>query len=101
MVDSIQNNLNLLNEGIGSIEDDKKKNKNAASFSRLLKENLGEVNDLQKEADQITRDFAVGEIDNVHQVTVAAEKARIALKLTLAIQNKVVDSYKKVMQMQV
>ncbi len=70
-------------------------------FSSLLRDNIQKVNDLQLKADSITEDFALGKIDNIHTVTIATEKARVALNLTLALQNKIVQSYQEIMRMQV
>lgn len=59
------------------------------------------MNHLQVEADKIARDFALGKVDDIHDVTIATEKAQLALKLTLAIQSKVVSAYKEIMRMQI
>ena len=73
---------------------------NSLSFVDLLQEKIMEANDLKIEADQLTADFLLGNTDNVHQVLIATEKARIALSLTSAVQNKVVEAYKEIMRMQ-
>jgi flagellar hook-basal body complex protein FliE len=70
------------------------------SFTELLKENISKVNQLQKDADQLGQDFALGEADNIHQLTIATEKVQLALNLTLAIQNKVLSAYQEIMRMQ-
>ncbi|MFW6006704.1 MAG: flagellar hook-basal body complex protein FliE [Halanaerobiales bacterium] len=80
---------------------DKESRNNNKSFNEMLKNSLSQVNDLQQESDKITRDFSLGKTDNVHKVTVASEKASIALNLTTAVQNKIVDGYKEIMRMQV
>lgn len=78
--------------------------KNAAgegtSFINFLKDALEEVNESQLEAQKLARDFALGKIDNIHTVTIAAQKAELALDLTLAIRNKVIEAYKELMRMQ-
>jgi flagellar hook-basal body complex protein FliE len=97
MIEPVANNLNL------NLPDNlqlKLDNNEGLSFTELLKESILRVNQMQEDADKITRDFALGKIDNIHQVTIATEKARLALNLTLAIQNKVVNAYKEVMRMQ-
>ena len=73
---------------------------NSLSFVDLLQDKIMEANDLKIEADQLTADFLLGNTDNVHQVLIATEKARIALSLTSAVQNKVVEAYKEIMRMQ-
>ncbi len=99
--------IEAINSELGSvIEDQNIKNKEGSSidgknFSEYLNDKLNEVNEMQLEADQLSEDFALGKVDNVHEVTVATEKAKLALDLTLAIQGKVVDAYNEIMRMQV
>jgi len=74
---------------------------NQISFSKLLEDNLNKVNNLQLKSNEMTEQFALGNIDNVHDVTIAAQKASTALNLTVAVQNKVMDAYNEIMRMQV
>jgi len=71
------------------------------NFSDFFQEKLTEVNDLQKDSQRITADFAAGKTDNIHQVMIAAEKAKIAVNLTTTVQSKAVDAYKEIMRLQV
>jgi len=71
------------------------------SFVDMLKNNLLDTNQSLKEADQVSEAFALGKIDNIHEVTIATENARVALNLTLAIQNKVMEAYKEIMRLQI
>lgn len=96
MIEPIHNNLNLLSK----MENTGNKADSNDSFIGLLKENLDEVNQLQKESDAVTRDFSLGRIDNIHEVTVTAEKARLAVDLTTAIQSKVLSAYQEIMRIQ-
>ncbi|MCG8514353.1 MAG: flagellar hook-basal body complex protein FliE [Halanaerobiales bacterium] len=73
---------------------------NSLSFVDLLKDKIMEANNLKLEADQLTTDFVLGKTDNIHQIPIATEEARIALSLISAVQNKVVEAYKQVMRMQ-
>ena len=59
------------------------------------------VNDLQHESDRMSAALAAGQVDDISQVIVAAEKADIALQLTLAVRNKAVEAYQEIMRMQV
>lgn len=69
-------------------------------FSNILKSALNQVNSLQIQSDEYKELLATGEIDNLHDVTIAAEKANISLQLTLAIRNKLVEAYQEIMRMQ-
>lgn len=69
------------------------------SFGNLLESFVNDVNGLQKNADQMVQRFALGEVEDVHQVVVAAEEANIAFQLLLEIRNKLVDAYHELMRM--
>ncbi|WP_425060853.1 Flagellar hook-basal body complex protein FliE [Sporomusa carbonis] len=71
------------------------------SFSDFLKDALNNVNRLQNESQQASINLAAGKVQDVAEVTIAAEKAAIALQLTMQVRNKVVDAYQEVMRMQV
>ncbi|WP_425449196.1 flagellar hook-basal body complex protein FliE [Dethiothermospora halolimnae] len=92
----LQNNLKL-----NDIESDLDKNNNGISFSKYFKDALDEVNTLQNQSKEAKINFALGKTENFHQVTIAAEKANIALQFTLGVRDKVLDAYKEIMRMQV
>lgn len=71
------------------------------AFNDLLKNALDDVNQLHKDSESYTKLLALGQVDNIHDVTIASDKAKLALQMTLAIRNKVVDAYKEIMRMQV
>lgn len=75
--------------------------KTSENFKVTLNEFLQDVNSLQKEAKQATESFVNGDISDLHQVTVAAEKARLSFELLLEIRNKMMESYQEIMRMQV
>lgn len=71
------------------------------SFKDFLKESLESVNSLQIESDNMKKNMVLGDVENLHEVMIASEKAGIALQMTLTIRNKVIDAYKEIMRMQV
>lgn len=71
------------------------------SFAGILTDALGEVNALQNQSALMKQQLVAGQITDVHQVTLAAEKAGIAFQLTMQIRNKVVEAYQEIMRMQV
>lgn len=80
----------------------KTNNKNDnVDFGTLLSNALDKVNELEMQSNEYKKLLATGDIDNLHDVTIAAEKANIALQLTLSIRNKVVEAYQEIMRMQV
>jgi flagellar hook-basal body complex protein FliE len=73
----------------------------AKSFADTLKDSIGQVNQLQKDADVKMQQLATGKTDNIQDVMIAAEKADIGLRLMMQVRNKLVDAYSEVMKMQV
>jgi flagellar hook-basal body complex protein FliE len=71
------------------------------SFGKILADAVGEVNHLQKDAEKSAVDLVMGKLQDISQATIAAEKASIALQLTMQIRNKAVDAYQEIMRMQV
>ncbi len=71
------------------------------SFGDVLKGMLSETNKLQTDAAEIAQKFATGEIDDIHDVMIAAEKAGVAFELVMEIRNKLIESYQELMRMQV
>lgn len=71
------------------------------AFGDYLKSAVNKVNDLQIEAQEYKKLLATGDVDNLHSVMIAAEKANIALQLTMSIRSKVVDAYREIMRMQI
>lgn len=70
-------------------------------FADYLVQALNTTNSLLLESDKISSDFAAGITDNIHAVTIAAEKADTALQFTLQIRNKIMDAYSEIMRMQI
>jgi flagellar hook-basal body complex protein FliE len=77
------------------------KEENNKNFGEFLTDALGEVNGLQQNAAKASFDLAAGKLQDISQVTIAAEKATIAMQLTMQVRNKVIDAYQEVMRMQV
>lgn len=71
------------------------------AFSQFLSEAIADVNTLQNKAEKASLDLAAGKLQDVSQAVIAAEKAAIAMQLTMQVRNKVVDAYQEVMRMQV
>jgi flagellar hook-basal body complex protein FliE len=71
------------------------------SFSDTLKQALDQVNQLEKQSSHMGELLAAGKIDNIHDVTIAGQKASVAIELTVQVRNKVVEAYQEVMRMQV
>jgi len=82
----------------------KNEDKAGTNFNDLYKSAINmleDTNTLQKNADQMSIDFALGKVDSVHDVMIAQEKASIALQYTVQLRDSVLDAYNQIMRMQV
>jgi flagellar hook-basal body complex protein FliE len=97
-VSGINSGLIKINQNtFQKVEPDKAK----TSFANVLQGYLENVDTTVKQAADLNTKVATGEIDNIHDVTIAAEKAKIALELTVTIRDKAVEAYQEMMRMQI
>ena len=73
----------------------------AKSFHDTLKMALETANDQQLDYMAMVNDHLIGEEVELHQITIAAEKAKLTLDLTIQIRNKAMEAYQEIMRMQV
>lgn len=74
----------------------------SSAFGTYLQNALGSVNETQFDADEKKVRLALKDPTvELHDVTIAAEKASIALNVTLAIKDRLIEGYKEIMRMQV
>ena len=71
-------------------------------FAQQLMDVMGQVNDAQGKSAELQSDFMTGRRPvEVHDVMIGMEKAGVALQLTLAVRNKVLEAYQEINRMQV
>ena len=56
---------------------------------------------MQKDSAQKMQDFIAGEITDVHDVMIAAEKAGTSFQLLMEMRNKMMDAYNEIKHMSV
>ena len=72
------------------------------SFADALKNSLGQVNQIQDQAQKMGDDFASGNNNvSISDVMIATQKANISLQTTVQVRNKMVSAYTDVMNMQI
>lgn len=76
-------------------------NREKINFGEILNDALNKVNDDQIFADKMDRMLATGQIDNVHEVTIAAQKAQLTLNLAVEVKSQLMDAYKEIMRLQI
>ncbi len=72
----------------------------AGSFADALGKALGATEQLQVSADAQAEQLALGG-GNLHEVSLALEKADIAMRVAVRVRNKLVDAYQEIMRMSV
>jgi len=73
-------------------------------FDSLLNtaiENLNLTNSYLSDKEDMQLKWAMGEVDNPHDLTIALGKASTALSYTVAIRDRILEAYKEIMQMQI
>ena len=70
-------------------------------FGDTLKNLLNDVNGTMKEAGSMAEKFATGEVGEIHDVMIAAQKASVGLEMVVEIRNKLMESYRELMRMQI
>jgi len=72
----------------------------AAPFADLMTGAVGEVSQLEQQANAAVSGLMTGTGVDVHQAMIATEKVDMAFELALAVRNKAVQAYQSVMGMQ-
>ncbi|MFB4162662.1 flagellar hook-basal body complex protein FliE [Alteribacillus sp. JSM 102045] len=71
------------------------------NFKNALNKALSDMNESLLDSDEMTSKLASGEVEDLHEVMVTAEKASVSLQTTVEIRNKALEAYREIMRMQV
>jgi flagellar hook-basal body complex protein FliE len=70
------------------------------SFGQVLMQGIETVDRRVANADAMVRSFALNGDVPIHQVTFALEEARLSLELMMQVRARLVESYQRMMEMQ-
>src|SRR5690554_4491819 len=70
-------------------------------FNSMLNDAIGKIDGNHKEVEQLNNSFAAGQLPDVHNLLIAAEKSAINLQLTVQVRNKVIEAYQEIMRTQI
>jgi flagellar hook-basal body complex protein FliE len=62
---------------------------------------MKQVNDLQQDSDKMVNRLATGDVDDISEVVLSAQRAEFALRLITEVRNKLVDAYQQLGRMSV
>lgn len=85
-------------------ETDKNKEKgNGGSFdfAGMLTDALYKVNQDQVNSAEAAKGLVSGDIEDLHQLMIAQEQAKLSLHLTVQVTNKLIDAYRDISRMQI
>lgn len=70
-------------------------------FGSMVLDGLDRLEQVQDRADQLSVQAATGDLDSIHDYTIAATEASVTTQLTVAVRNKAVEAFTEIMRMQV
>ncbi|MFD0807435.1 flagellar hook-basal body complex protein FliE [Nocardioides caeni] len=70
-------------------------------FGSLVLDGLDRLEGLTDKADGLAVQAATGDLENIHDYTIAASEASVASQLTVALRNKGIEAFNEIMRMQV
>jgi len=72
-----------------------------SDFGPWLTQALDKVNGDLVKADAGMQQLATGQVENLHQVMISLEEARLGLQLVVQVRNRLLEAYQEVLRMQV
>ncbi|MTI80195.1 MAG: flagellar hook-basal body complex protein FliE [Firmicutes bacterium] len=77
----------------------KKDDNNAVAFGDALNNAIDKLNESQLKAEEMKEQFVVGKVQDIHQVTIAMQEAKISMNLALEVRNKMLEAYQELSRM--
>ncbi|WP_423183667.1 flagellar hook-basal body complex protein FliE [Arthrobacter sp. NyZ413] len=71
-----------------------------SGFATALSGAVDNLQALQSTSNQLSVSAVTGNLDDIHQATIAATRAQVTLELAATIRNKGVDAFNEIMRMQ-
>ena len=69
------------------------------SFGDLMVQGIDHLEGVQDRADQLSVQAATGDLNAIHDYTIAATEAAVTTQLTVAMRNKAVEAFTEIMRM--
>ena len=71
-----------------------------AAFGNALTGAVDDLQQLQGTSDSLAIKAVTGNLDDIHQATLASTRAQVTLELVAGVRNKAVDAFNEIMRMQ-
>ena len=72
-----------------------------SDFGSLVLDGLDRLEQVQDKSDGLAVKAATGDLNAIHDYTIAATEASVTTQLTVAVRNKAVEAFNEIMRMQV
>ncbi len=73
----------------------------AGSFADVLRQVFAEANQAELQAARLSEQMLTGQVEDVSQVVIAAQKAELSLQLAIQVRNKLLEAFQEIMRLQV
>ena len=73
----------------------------SGEFGKLVVDGLDRLSAVQGQSDDLAVKAATGDLNAIHQYTVAATEAQVTTQLTVAVRNKALEAFNEIMRMPV
>lgn len=87
----VSQNMQKVREGAKAVDQ---------SFGDILNNAINEVDKTEKNSVDMMQKLATGEVENIHEVFIASQKAELTLNMAVEVKNRVVEAYKEIMRLQ-
>ena len=77
------------------------KNQSNVSFSDFLKKAIYDVNDAKQYEAELTRQLISGELENIHDLSIAKGVASVEYQALTEVISKVTEAYKEITRLQI
>lgn len=74
---------------------------NQGKFMDFYKKAMYDVSDAKKYAEELNREFMAGNLENLHDLTVAGAEANFKFQALVEVNTKLIEAYKEISRMQV
>ena len=91
---------NQIESGVSAPTSARPEEAGSPSFADELKSKIGEVNNLQNQADAALKQSSVGGLEGIPETMIKLEEANMGLLLVARVRDKALGAYQQVMQMQ-
>jgi flagellar hook-basal body complex protein FliE len=71
----------------------------SSAFGDLLVDGIDRLEAVQDKSDKLAVQAATGDLDDIHDYTVAATEASVTAQLTVAVRNRALEAFNEIMRM--